>query len=117
MRLIYKFLVGGGVAAFFFFAWVIMMLWNSIVAGHLGILPPLSYLQACGLWFLVTLLFAWVGMGVGWRLIMDREERVERRVRKALARWLGREDLAWDELGELLEKRIKENLRRWLEES
>jgi len=59
---------GGGVAAFFFFSWVIQMLWNSIVYGYLGLLKPLSYLQAAGLWFLVSLLFAWVGIGASSRL-------------------------------------------------
>lgn len=56
---------GEGVAAFFFFSWIIQLLRNSIVAGHLGLLKPLSYLQAAGLWFLITLLFAWVGIRAG----------------------------------------------------
>ena len=67
MRTVIGLITGGGVAAFFFFSWVIQMLWNSIVYGHLGLFKPLSYLQAAGLWFLITLLFAWTGIGAGAR--------------------------------------------------
>jgi hypothetical protein len=68
MRLLTGLVAGGGIGAFFFFSWVIQRLWNSIVAGHLGLLKPLTYWQAAGLWFLVTLLLAWTGIGVGQRL-------------------------------------------------
>jgi hypothetical protein len=62
-------LAGSGIAAFFFFSWVIQMLWNSLIVGHLGVLKALSYWQAAGLWFLVIILFAWVGVGVSPRML------------------------------------------------
>ena len=65
MRLLRRIVTSGGVAAFFFFAWVIMMLWNSIIVGHLELTKPLSYLQTCGLWFMITLFLAWTGIGMG----------------------------------------------------
>ncbi|MGC9530193.1 MAG: hypothetical protein ACP5G2_06280 [Candidatus Bipolaricaulaceae bacterium] len=128
MRLVFKLIRYGDLAAFFFFAWVIMMLWNSIVAGHLGALPSLSYLQSCGLWFLLTLLFAWAGpagTALGWPLRAWRKTRdwdqmgrdVERRIKSAFTRWTGApEDVSWDELGPLIERRIKSKVRKWLEE-
>ncbi len=63
MHSIVGLVTGGGVAAFFFFSWVIQMLFNSIVVGHFGLLRPLSYLQAAGLWFLAILLLAPLGIG------------------------------------------------------
>jgi len=68
-------LTGGGVAAFFFFSWVIEMLWNSIVVHHLGLLKPLNYWQAAGLYFLVILLTAWMGIGAAGRLWRRRLPR------------------------------------------
>jgi Na+-driven multidrug efflux pump len=65
-------LTGGGVGAFFFFSWVIQMLWNSIVVRHLGLLKPLNYWQAAGLWFLITLFLAWTGIGAAARLWQRR---------------------------------------------
>lgn len=65
MRLLRRIVTSGGVAAFFFFSWVIMMLWNSIIVGHLELTKPLSYLQTCGLWFMITLFLAWTGIGMG----------------------------------------------------
>jgi len=62
-------LAGTGVGAFFFFSWVIQMLWNSLIVGHLGVLKTLSYWQAAGLWFLAIILFAWVGIGVSPRFM------------------------------------------------
>ncbi len=63
MRSLVGVITGGGVAAFFFFSWVIQMLFNGIVVGHLGLLKPLNYWQAAGLWFLLIVLFAPVGIG------------------------------------------------------
>ncbi len=63
MHSIVGLVTGGGVAAFFFFSWVIQMLFNSIVVGHFGLLEPLSYWQAAGLWFLTIVLLAPVGIG------------------------------------------------------
>ncbi len=128
MWLVFKLLRYGDVAAFFFFGWVIMLLWNSIIAGHLGALPALSYLQACGFWFLAILLFAWVGVGSaggGWPFRPWRKARewedvghdVEQRIKRGFARWAGTsEDVDWDELGPMIERRIKSKLRKWLEE-
>jgi len=62
-------LTGSGIGAFFFFSWVIQMLWNSLVVDHLGLLAKLTYWQAAGLWFLVIILFAWVGIGVSPKFI------------------------------------------------
>jgi len=87
---------GGGIAAFFFFSWIIQLLFNSIVVGHLGLFKPLSYLQAAGLWFLITLLFAWVGIGAA--------QRVRRR-----------REIDWDELGERIGRSIERKIREWTE--
>lgn len=56
-------ITGGGIGAFFFFSWIVQMLWNSIVVDHLGLFAKLSYWQSAGLWFLLIILFAWVGIG------------------------------------------------------
>lgn len=126
MRLLTRIVAGGGVAAFFFFSWVIMTLWNSIVAGHLGLARSLSYLQTCGLWFMIILLFAWTGIGAGWRFRAAwRHERrgeefgrdVERRIKSGFARWVGAErDVDWDELGEKIEQKFKAKFKQWLAE-
>jgi len=125
MKTVIGLVTGGGVAAFFFFSWIIQMLWNSIVAGHLGLLKPLSYLQAAGLWFLVSLLFAWVGIGAGRYVYLRRKardweeigRRVEARIREALARWAeGEVDAEWEELGKKIEDKIKRKPREWLKE-
>lgn len=93
MRWIGGLVTGGGVAAFFFFSWIIQMLFNSIVVGHLGLFKPLSYLQAAGLWFLITLLFAWVGIGAG-RTVYRRRE----------ADW----SAIADRIGQLIERKLRE---------
>jgi len=126
MRLLARLVTGGGVAAFFFFSWVIMMLWNNIIAGHLALAKSLSYLQACGLWFMLTLLLAWTGIGLGWRFRTSwHSERcseefgraIERKIKSGFARWVGEEkDLDWDELGERIEKKIKSRIKEWLAE-
>jgi len=65
MKLLRGIITGGGVAAFFFFSWIIQLLWNSIVVDQLALVAvKLSYWQSAGLWFLVTILTAWVGIGV-----------------------------------------------------
>ncbi|MBN1858616.1 hypothetical protein JW848_05355 [Candidatus Bipolaricaulota bacterium] len=56
-------ITGGGIGAFFFFSFIIQILWNSIVVDHLGLLVKLSYWQSAGLWFLIIILFSWVGIG------------------------------------------------------
>jgi amino acid transporter len=64
MKLVRALMTSGGIAAFFFFSWIIQMLWNSIVVNHLGLFKALTYWQAAGLWFLIILLTAWTGIGV-----------------------------------------------------
>jgi len=125
MRLLRRIVTSGGVAAFFFFAWVIMMLWNSIIVGHLELAKPLSYLQTCGLWFMITLFLAWTGIGMGgvrlwwWgeRRSEDFGREIENKIKRGFAHWVGtEEDLDWDELGDRIEKKIKARLKEWLAE-
>ena len=151
MNLIVRTMAAGGIAAFFFFSWIIQLLWNSLIAGHLGLAPTLSYLQAAGLWFLVGLLFAWAGIGVRptfWTRYRRRRdwsalgERIERKVRRHVSRWVEKdgnvddlgdqieakikrgfsrwvgvdEEIDWDDLGEHIERKIKQKIRDWAEE-
>ena len=125
MRLLTRLVTGGSVAAFFFFSWVIMMLWNSILAGHLGLLPTLSYLQAAGLWFLFILFFAWTGIGINarifplWRSEKDRDtviDRIESRVKRGISHLGERKDeRSWEELGERIEKNVKRGIAHWVD--
>ena len=122
MNLIVRTMAAGGIAAFFFFSWIIQLLWNSLIAGHLGLAPTLSYLQAAGLWFLVSLLFAWVGIGVrpalwvrtrrrrDWSALGDR---IEQKVRRHVSRWV-EEDGSVDDLGDRIEAKIKRGFSRWV---
>lgn len=68
-------LTGGGIAAFFFFTWIIETLWNSIVVGHLGFPVKLNYWQTAGLYFLVILFTAWTGIGAAGRIWHRRHPR------------------------------------------
>lgn len=116
-------LFSGGVAAFFFFSWVIQLLFNSILVGHLGLLRPLNYWQAAGLWFLITLLLAWVGIGATRGLYRLRREpdwervgeRIERKIKDKLRSW-AEGDEEWKEVGEKIEAKIKQKIREWAEE-
>ena len=64
MKLLRGLITGGGVAAFFFFSWILQLLWNSILFEQLQLVPTaVNYWQAAGLWFFVIILFAWVGIG------------------------------------------------------
>jgi hypothetical protein len=134
MKWVVRLVTAGGVAAFFFFSWIIQMLWNSLIAGHiLTALPRLTYLQAAGLWFLVSLLFAWVGIasrprtGPLKRTVMrclsdwidtpDAEARVESKIKRGLSRWAEVEgDVEWDDLGEHIERKIMRRVRAWIDE-
>jgi len=120
MRGLLRLIAAGGVAAFFFFSWIIQLLWNSIVAGHLGLTPELSYLQAAGLWFLVTLLFAWTGIGLLPRLRFrsrrrrdwdDLGDRIEHKIRHRISDWTETSD---EDLEERIEAKIKRGLARWV---
>lgn len=125
MRLLTKLVTCGGVAAFFFFSWVIMMLWNSILAGHLGLLPVLNYLQAAGLWFLFILFFAWTGIGVNGRVLPSwRKERtwdktvdrIESKIRHGIFHWGERKNEEnWEELGDKIEKKVKRGIAHWVD--
>ena len=65
MKLVHSAITGGGVAAFFFFSWVIQLLWNSILVDQLTLIAvKVTYWQAAALWFLITILTAWTGIGV-----------------------------------------------------
>ena len=64
MKLLRGVITGGGIAAFFFFSWILKLLWNSLLFEQLQLVPTLiRYWQAAGLWFFVIILFAWVGIG------------------------------------------------------
>jgi len=64
MKLLRGVITGGGIAAFFFFSWILQMLWNSILFEQLQVVPTqVTYWQSAGLWFFVIILFAWVGIG------------------------------------------------------
>ncbi len=117
-------LFGGGVAAFFFFSWIIQLLFNSIVVGQLGLFEkPLSYWQVAGLWFLITLAFAWVGIGATrglYRLRRERDwervgERIERKIKEKLREW-AEGDEEWKEVEDKIEAKIKKKIKEWAEE-
>lgn len=126
MRLFTKLISGGGIAAFFFFSWVIMRLWNHILVWHLGLFKPLTYLQAAGLWFLIILLFAWVGIGAGRGLFPWRRkkhdweevgEKIETKIKDGFSRWVGAgSDMDWNDLGQKIEDKIKHKIRDWAQE-
>jgi len=64
MKLLRGVITGGGIAAFFFFSWILQMLWNSILFEQLALVTTrVTYWQSAGLWFFVIILFAWVGIG------------------------------------------------------
>jgi len=96
-----------------------MLLWNSLIAGHLGFGPRLTYLQAAGLWFLITILSSFVGVGArplsppsrrrDWSSI---GKRIERKVKERIAGWAEAEGP--DEIGEKIERKIKAGLARWV---
>ncbi len=78
MKLLRGVITGGGIAAFFFFSWIIQLLWNSIVVDQLSLVAvKLNYWQAAALWFLSIILFAWAGIGATptiprkWRKVGD----------------------------------------------
>jgi hypothetical protein len=121
MRLLIRSITNGGIAAFFFFSFILMLLWNSLVAGHLGWGPTLNYLQTAGLWFLITIVFAWAGIAsrsaFGWRTIRSRTRReigdeIERRLEDTFAR---RFDAAEEDLGAQIERKIKRGFARWVD--
>jgi len=123
MSIVIQSIAKGGVAAFFFFSWIIQLLWNSIVVDQLALAPvKVTYWQAAGLWFLVSLLLAWVGIGLrparalwrpSWRSRSEVGERIKRTVRSHVRDWLSDDDVD-DDLGERIEARIKDGFGRWV---
>lgn len=78
----------GCVAGFFLFSLVVQALFNNIIVGYFGVLKSLSYLQAAGLWFLVTLLFGWIPLIGAWA--PKPSGRLHECVRTSLKRWIER---------------------------
>ncbi len=65
MKLLRGVITGGGIAAFFFFSWILELLWNSILVNQLHLVEStVNYWQAAGGWFFIIILFAWTGIGV-----------------------------------------------------
>jgi hypothetical protein len=63
MKLLRGLITGGGIAAYFFFSWILKLLWNGVLV-QLQLVPTLiTYWQAAGLWLFVIILSAWVGIG------------------------------------------------------
>lgn len=77
----------GVIAGFFLFSLVVQALFNSVVVGALGLYQPLSYLQAAGLWLLITLLFGWIPFIGVWARRLGAW-RLSRLLRERLRRWL-----------------------------
>jgi hypothetical protein len=123
MKLAERTLNARWIAVFFFFSWIIQLLWNSILVDQLALVAfKLNYWQAAALWFLTTLLFAWVGIGVQpTRRTRIRERgdwdeighRIERKVRGCVSRWV-EDDKDPDDLGERIEANIKRGFSRWV---
>lgn len=121
MSWIIRRIVAGGAAAFFFFSWILQLLWNSLIAGHIApAAPTLSYFQAAGLWFFVSLMFAWTGIGARPRSLIRWDRRTwaewgvqtERKVKRCVSDWL--HNLGPDAEAHL-EHRIKRGFARWAE--
>jgi hypothetical protein len=111
-------LIAGGIPAFFFFTYVLMLLWNSLIAGHLGWAPTLTYLQTAGLWFVVTIVLAWTGIASRRALRSHRaphlsgiEDEIERQLEHAFSRDSRGEGR--DDRGDAVERRIRHSLGRW----
>ena len=108
-----------GVPAFFLFSFILMLLWNSLVAGHLGWAFRLSYLQTAGLWLLISLALAWAGVGVRSGLRVHRrhrraswDERMERKI-EFHSSGCESDDESGD-IGDRIERRIKRGFARWV---
>jgi len=120
MGLLIRLIAGGGVPAFFFFSFILMLLWNWLVAGHLGWGPTLDYWQAAGLWFLVTILLAWTGIASRGAFRPRRTRRpsrvaegIERRLKDAFAHRA--QDEEWEDLGAHIEGKIRRAFARWVD--
>lgn len=119
MRAMLRVITHRGIAAFFFFAFILMLLWNEIVVGQLGLGPQLGYLQTAGLWFLISVGLSWVGIAA--RAAIPRTPkrrptigtRVERSIESNVERLAARDD--WDDLGDRIERGIKRGFAHWVD--
>jgi hypothetical protein len=144
VRLLARLLARCGVPAFFFFSWILQLLWNGILVDELKLAPTkLTYWQTAGLWFVVSLALAWVGIAArstgAFRLsrrrpdeglertiedrLSSREpvrddlgERIERSIWRGFARWVDAdEETDWSDLGDLIERKVKRTFRAWID--
>lgn len=109
-----------GVPAFFFLSFILMLLWNSLVAGHLGWAPRLSYLQTAGLWLLVSLALAWAAIGARSGRRSHRRPREaswgDRMEQTVEFRTSGCEsDDERHDIGNRIERQIRSGLARWVD--
>jgi len=113
----------GGVPAFFFFSFILMLLWNEIVVGQLGWGIPLTYLQTAACWFMISIACAWVGLASrsAWffgfgpirrRIGQEVRREVEREIESHIASHRTGES-AYD-LGDQIERKIKRGFARWV---
>jgi len=73
MKLLRSAITGGGIAAFFFFSWILQLLWNGILVDQLALVAvKVNYWQAAALWFFVTILTAWTGIGASQSILRRR---------------------------------------------
>ena len=122
MRGLFRLIAAGGVAAFFFFSWILQLLWNSLLFEQLQLVPTqTNYWQAAGLWFFVIILFAWTGFGGrprSWIRASRRSDwdqfgdRIERKVKARVSQWADSSD---HDLEDELEARIKRGFSRWVD--
>ena len=126
MKLLRSAITGGGVAAFFFFSWILQLLWNSILVDQLALVAiKVNYWQAAALWFFVTILTAWMGIArrprilipdFRYRVFGDIARTVKREVRSRLGDWAQEEsrDADLSDLGDRIESKIKRGFAKWV---
>jgi len=125
MRVVAKSIAGGGIAAFFLFSWFIQLLWNAILVDQLALLAvKLNYWQAAAIWFLFTILTAWVGIGTR-PLIRERLARrrdwerlgreIGRKIRRGIWQWIEEDPEHIDDLGDRIEAKIKRGFAQWVD--
>jgi hypothetical protein len=122
MRVLFRGIAAGGVAAFFFFSWILQLLWNSILFEQLQLVPTqVTYWQSAGLWFFVIILLAWTGFAARPRTWLRRSKRVdwdcvgdriERKIKSRVSHWA--DDGTDRDLGDQIEARIKQGFSRWV---
>jgi len=146
VRLLTRLLARFGIPAFFFFSWILELLWNGILFDQLRLVPTrLTYWEAAGIWFAVSLLSVSVAIGSrsthalrqppSWRrssedlersiedVLPTRErvrddlgDRIERSIQRRLARWTDAdEETGWPDLGAMIERKVKRAFRAWID--